>query len=308
MSYRGTGGGFSSDFRRGRDLPQNGAQNRRPFEASRNMSSDLDDKDHMRLPDINRERKQVHRREGKLKSRIPLPARNKQTQGNELNSREPQEGTGNNRTPNLNFPHYLNSDRPAGRDQRKARVNAVKRVKFYRNGDRHFRGVEMVVTRQRYRSFDTIVEDLSKAIPLPYGVRNVFSPGGSEITSLDQLEDGRHYICSSGDHLVKNVTYGEKQNRKPRSLGSESSTSSLVSSSSSHDSRFSGINGNSKPRVIIVVSERDKNKKCKVILNRKTIKSYEDVLKDISDMLKYPVKELRTLQGDKVGIIDNPFL
>lgn len=300
MSYRGTGGGFSSDFRRGRDLPQNGAQNRRPFEASRNMSSDLDDKDHMRLPDINRERKQVHRREGKLKSRIPLPARNKQTQGNELNSREPQEGTGNNRTPNLNFPHYLNSDRPAGRDQRKARVNAVKRVKFYRNGDRHFRGVEMVVTRQRYRSFDTIVEDLSKAIPLPYGVRNVFSPGGSEITSLDQLEDGRHYICSSGDHLVKNVTYGEKQNRKPRSLGSESSTSSLVSSSSSHDSRFSGINGNSKPRVIIVVSERDKNKKCKVILNRKTIKSYEDVLKDISDMLKYPVKELRTLQGDKV--------
>lgn len=60
----------------------------------------------------------------------------------------------------------------------------------------------------------------------------------------------------------------------------------------SYDLRFSGINGNLKFCVIIVVSECDKNKKCKVILNRKMIKSYEDVFKDIFDMLKYLVKEL----------------
>lgn len=27
---------------------------------------------------------------------------------------------------------------------------------------------------------------------------------------LDQLEDGRYYICLLGDYFVKNVIYGEK--------------------------------------------------------------------------------------------------
>ena len=161
----------------------------------------------------------------------------------------------------------------------------------------------MVVTRQRYRSFETIVDDLSKAIPLPYGVRNVFSPGGSVITTINQLEDGRHYVCSSGDQLIKNVSYGEKMKDKPRSLDVESFSGGSSHSSSSRDSKFGGNSDrNPKPRVITIVSERDRNKKCKILLNTKTVKSFDAVLKDISDMLKYSVKELRNLEGIKVRL------
>ena len=300
MSYRGAGRGYSNNYQR-RRAQQNGAQNGRPFPADSN--SDLDDNNRVRFPDIEREprERRSQKRDANLNSRIPLPTRNEEGATNDFNrGRDPRP-----RHFNPTNPEYPNSssDQPTGRDQRKSRVNAVKRVTFYRNGDKHFKGVEMVVTRQRYRSFDTIVEDLSKAIPLPYGVRTVFSPGGSMVTSINQLEDGRRYICSSGDQLIKNVNYGQKQKDKSRSLDVESSPSDASSlSSSSRDSKFGAGNGNPKPRVITVLSEYDKSKKCKVLLNRKTVKSFEDVLKDISDVLKYPVRELHTLQGEKVGI------
>ena len=302
MSYRGAGRGYSNNYQR-RRAQENGAQNGRPFPADSN--SDLDDNNRVRFPDIEREprERRSQKRNANLSSRIPLPtnARNEEGATNEFSR-------GRDTRPrhfNPTNPEYPNSslEQTAAREQRKSRVNAVKRVTFYRNGDKHFKGVEMVVTRQRYRSFDTIVEDLSKVIPLPYGVRTVFSPAGSTITNINQLEDGRHYICSSGDQLIKNVNYGQKQKDKSRSHDAESSPSEASSlSSSSRDSKFGAGNGNPKPRVITVMSEYDKSKKCKVLLNRKTVKSFEDVLKDISDVLKYPVRELYTLQGEKVGI------
>lgn len=304
MSHHGGGQSYRNNYHKRRAL-QNGAQNGGPFPVDN--TSDLDDNNsNIRFPDIDRdprERRSV-KRDAKLNSRIPLPARsNEINAGRDSNYGEPR----GRRNFNSSAPEYpIPGPEPqTGRDQRKSRVNAVKRVTFYRNGDKHFKGVEMVVTKQRYRSFDTIVEDLSKAIPLPYGVRTVFSPGGSTVESMSQLEDGRYYICSSGDQLIKNVDYGKKpkDKEKPRRLDGESSSeASSISTGSSRDSRFGGSNGNTKPRVVTVISENDKNKKCKLLLNRKTVKSYEDVLKDISDMLKFTVRELRTVDGDTVSI------
>ncbi|XP_020626240.1 echinoderm microtubule-associated protein-like 1 [Orbicella faveolata] len=297
MSYRGRG--YASTHQQRRAVPNGASHRGRPFPADSN--SDLEDNDHVRLPEIDknvRERR-PQKRDGKINSRIPLPARNNESVRNPP-AGDPRRARNSNSS-NPEFSNDSGSD-PVGKDQRRSRVNAVKRVTFYRNGDKHFKGVEMVVTRQRYRSFETIVEDLSKAIPLPYGVRNVFSPGGSAVTSIGQLEHGRHYICSSGDQLIKNVNYGKKPKEKPRSLDVESLSDGSSLSSSSRDSKFGGSNsdGNPKPRVITILSEHDRNKKCKILLNRKTVKSFEDVLKDISDMLKYTVKELRTLEGGKV--------
>ena len=298
MSYRGRG--YATTHQQRRALPNGGPHRGRPLPADSN--TDLEDNDHVRLPEIDKDvrERRPQKRDGKINSRIPLPARNNEGIRNPF-AGEPRRPRNFNSS-NPEFSNDSNSDL-VGRDQRRSRVNAVKRVTFYRNGDKHFKGVEMVVTRQRYRSFETIVEDLSKAIPLPYGVRNVFSPGGSAVTTISQLEDGRHYICSSGDQLIKNVNYGQRQKEKPRSLDVESLSDGSSLSSSSRDSKYGGsINsdGNPKPRVITILSEHDRNKKCKILLNRKTVKNFEDVLKDISDMLKYTVRELRTLEGGKV--------
>ena len=74
---------------------------------------------------------------------------------------------------------------------------------FYRNGDRFFAGLSYAVSRDRYRTLDSLMSDLTdsplgdKAI-LPTGVRHIFSlDGGVKVSSVDQLVDGMCYVCSS---------------------------------------------------------------------------------------------------------------
>ena len=76
-------------------------------------------------------------------------------------------------------------------------------MQFYRNGDRFFSGLTYAVSRDRYRTLDSLMSDLTdsplgdKAV-LPKGVRHIFSLDGSvKVTSVDQLVDGMCYVCSS---------------------------------------------------------------------------------------------------------------
>lgn len=167
--------------------------------------------------------------------------------------------------------------------------NMSKRVTFYRNGDKHFKGRPFIITKQRYRSFESLLEDLSRAIPLPYGVRNIFSPDGQIINSINELEDGGYYVCSSGDQLIRNMNYNaEKRKGKNNDIPSEGIQNiklSVPSDSSSNSSSPRTNNTTPKPRIIIIMN-KERNLKCKILLNRKTVKSYEDVLRDVSEMMK----------------------
>lgn len=71
----------------------------------------------------------------------------------------------------------------------------AKKVRFYRNGDRYFRGIVYAVANERFRTFDALLEDLTRSlsdnINLPHGVRFIFTIDGMrKVTSLDQLEEG----------------------------------------------------------------------------------------------------------------------
>lgn len=71
----------------------------------------------------------------------------------------------------------------------------AKKVRFYRNGDRYFKGIVYAVANDRFRTFDALLADLTRSlsdhINLPQGVRYIFTIDGSQkITSLDELEEG----------------------------------------------------------------------------------------------------------------------
>jgi len=76
-------------------------------------------------------------------------------------------------------------------------------VRLYRNGDVHFAGMNYPVSWERHRTLDALLEDLTRSVicdrtVLPQGVRFLFSTEtGRRITSLEQLEDGAGYVCSS---------------------------------------------------------------------------------------------------------------
>uniref|UniRef100_A0A672MHU1 Doublecortin domain-containing protein n=1 Tax=Sinocyclocheilus grahami TaxID=75366 RepID=A0A672MHU1_SINGR len=67
----------------------------------------------------------------------------------------------------------------------------AKRVRFYRNGDRYFKGIVYAISNDRFRSFDALLADLTRSlsdnINLPQGVRTIYTIDGSKITSMDQL-------------------------------------------------------------------------------------------------------------------------
>lgn len=72
----------------------------------------------------------------------------------------------------------------------------AKKVRFYRNGDRYFKGIVYAVANDRFRTFDSLLADLTRSlsdhINLPQGVRFIFTIDGvHKITSLDELEEGK---------------------------------------------------------------------------------------------------------------------
>ena len=72
----------------------------------------------------------------------------------------------------------------------------TKVVTFLKNGDPSY-SKTLQLTSHRYQRFDDLLQDLDKALNLPYGVRRVFTPDhASRVESINNLEDQGVYICA----------------------------------------------------------------------------------------------------------------
>lgn len=74
----------------------------------------------------------------------------------------------------------------------------AKKVRFYRNGDRYFKGLVYAVSSDRFRSYDALLMELTRSLSdnlyLPQGVRTIYSVDGSKkIGSMDELVEGRTF-------------------------------------------------------------------------------------------------------------------
>lgn len=72
----------------------------------------------------------------------------------------------------------------------------AKKARFYRNGDRYFKGLVFAISSDRFRSFDALLMELTRSLSdnvnLPQGVRTIYTIDGSrKVTSLDDLLEGR---------------------------------------------------------------------------------------------------------------------
>lgn len=87
----------------------------------------------------------------------------------------------------------------------------AKKVRFYRNGDRYFKGIVYAVANDRFRTFDALLADLTRSlsdhINLPQGVRFIFTiDGARKICTLDELEEGKHVLAGLKKPLHRYVT------------------------------------------------------------------------------------------------------
>ncbi|KAM9142371.1 serine/threonine-protein kinase DCLK2 isoform 1-T1 [Pangshura tecta] len=190
----------------------------------------------------------------------------------------------------------------------------AKKARFYRNGDRYFKGLVFAVSSDRFRSFDALLIELTRSLSdnvnLPQGVRTIYTIDGSrKLTNLEELVEGESYVCASNEpyrkvDYTKNVNPNWSVNIK---TGSARSLTSLTSMKSEVKESKDFI----KPKLVTVIRSGVKPRKAvRILLNKKTAHSFEQVLTDITEAIKLDsgiVKRLVTLDGKQVTCLQDFF-
>lgn len=202
----------------------------------------------------------------------------------------------------------------------------AKRVRFYRNGDRFYAGLIFAVSQDRYRNIDSLMADLT-ASPvcdrriLPQGIRHIFSLDGTrKISSISQLEEGQEYVCSSTPNFRRtdyprngfafwNMNRGSVFHLSGGSLSSRLAESPV---SGVDDGVGPGATVTAaaaerdfvRPRIVTIVRNGGRPRKCfRLLLNRKTAHSLQQVLADITEMIKLDngnVRKVFAISGKQV--------
>ncbi|KAM6972459.1 serine/threonine-protein kinase DCLK2 [Aplochiton taeniatus] len=189
----------------------------------------------------------------------------------------------------------------------------AKKVRFYRNGDKYFKGLVYAVSGDRFRSLDALLMELTRSLSdnvnLPQGVRTIYTvEGGKKISSLEELVEGESYVCASNEpyrrvDYTKNVNPNWSVNVKSGASRSLSSLSTLRSESAARDFI--------KPKLVTVIRSGVKPRKAvRILLNKKTAHSFDQVLTDITDAIKLDsgaVKRLYTLEGKQIVCLQDFF-
>ncbi|XP_030300549.1 oxygen-regulated protein 1 [Calypte anna] len=167
----------------------------------------------------------------------------------------------------------------------------AKRICFYKSGDPQFNGIKMVINNRSYKTFDALLDSLSKRVPLPFGVRNISTPKGRHsITSLEDLEDGKSYICSH-QRKMKPINL-EQASKKP--LPWQISRPVSAHEFGHRERKIT------TPKKMLVFKNGDVRLRRTVVLGKKNTHTFEAFLDHMSELMQYPVAKLYTTDGRKV--------
>ncbi|XP_034717482.1 uncharacterized protein LOC117937549 isoform X2 [Etheostoma cragini] len=174
-----------------------------------------------------------------------------------------------------------------------------KRVCFYKSGDPQFNGLRMVINNRTFKTFDALLDSLSKKVPLPFGVRNITTPRGVHaVHTLDELVDGKSYICSDS-RKVKPINLALARKKLPpwynaRPVSSRRRTVQQARS-------FPGQNIFVRtPKKLLVFRNGDPTVKHTVVLHKRTTLTFESILEHISELIQFQVVKLHTVDGRRV--------
>ncbi|TKR68240.1 hypothetical protein L596_024247 [Steinernema carpocapsae] len=185
----------------------------------------------------------------------------------------------------------------------------AKRVRFYRNGDQYYKGTWYAISTERVRSLKALMEDLTRqmsdSIALPHGVRYIFTVDGMDkIEHIADFKDGQSYVCSSSDNY-KRVDY--ENAREPIWCFAVPKFNGHLEASSLALGRTHAVtepNDFVFPRIITIIRNGVKPRRIvRHLLNKKTARTYVQVMQDITAVVKLDsgvVRKLFALNGRPV--------
>uniref|UniRef100_A0A158R5F9 Doublecortin domain-containing protein n=1 Tax=Syphacia muris TaxID=451379 RepID=A0A158R5F9_9BILA len=193
----------------------------------------------------------------------------------------------------------------------------AKTVFFYREGDVYYTGFRVPVSKARYRTIGSLLDDLSHSISMPFGVRRVTTPyGKTTIDSIDQLEHlGRYIVSSTKTVRPLNFSLINKidKNRKERATHSNRSnaTSSLwVVTSPRYKSklRSNRSNGTSylpqTAKQMLFVLNGKPSRTYRAVLNPARNKSFDALLEEVSEGLNVAIFKIYAYSGKRLNNLD----
>lgn len=217
-----------------------------------------------------------------------------------------------------------------------------KRIKFLINGNRFFRGIRYCLCTERIRSFDVLLQDLNRLIKdvnLPKGVQYIYTYGDKvrshKLSSLDEFKENRIYLVSSHDHYIDLDYTAISQGFDCGNSGFGYNHLSKSISYTAADQRLKGINGpfasssasnNSsrnqlkgvtdslpfiRPKLVnIIISGPKPREVIKLLLNKRSVHSYDQLLTDIqakSKTLLTPIRRVYAINGRKISKLKDFF-
>uniref|UniRef100_A0A665WJ31 Doublecortin domain-containing protein n=1 Tax=Echeneis naucrates TaxID=173247 RepID=A0A665WJ31_ECHNA len=180
-----------------------------------------------------------------------------------------------------------------------------KRVCFYKSGDSQFNGLRMVINNRSFKTFDALLDSLSKKVPLPFGVRNITTPRGVHaIYTLDELEDGKSYICSDS-RKVKPIDLALARKKLPPWYHARPASSRRQTVQQARF--FPGRSIHRQERVLVRTPKRlrifrngDPTVKHTVVLHKRTTPTFASMLEYLSELMQFHVVKLHTPDGRRV--------
>lgn len=191
----------------------------------------------------------------------------------------------------------------------------AKRVRFFRNGDKYYTGVVMAVTPERYRSFDSLASDLTRAlvssVTLPNGVRAIYTMDGRKVQSVSDLEDGKCYVVSGQGEIFKKVEYSSSKVRRGSSLSGLPQSPAATGTGSGTGRQTSAIPLCVKARIVTLIRHGTKPRKVlRLLLNKRNAPSLEHAMEAITEAVKLDtgaVRKVYTLSGQQITSLEQFF-
>ncbi|KAF3822466.1 hypothetical protein GH733_007840 [Mirounga leonina] len=176
----------------------------------------------------------------------------------------------------------------------------AKKISFYKSGDPQFGGVRVVVNPRSFKTFDALLDNLSRKVPLPFGVRNISTPRGRHsITRLEELEDGESYLCSHR-RKVQPVDL-DKARRRPRPWHSSRAITVQAQYSPPTGAAPAAAPGMLRaPRRLLVFRNGDPKMRRVVVMSRRVAQSFQAFLQHLTEVMRFPVTKLYATDGRKV--------
>lgn len=194
---------------------------------------------------------------------------------------------------------------------------------FYKDGDVNFAGVKLAVSSRLHPSIGSLQTELTtKMTDLPFGVRSIYTPRGRNcIQSMASLKNEGRYICSTFAGRAHGLDINRVSRDRVWNVASRPPSGKRAFNELLRDSPGGRaplrvtprrqawaaaaesdhvLYQTRTPKKVVVVLSGDPERRQTLLLYRRTLQTFEQVLEDLSEMFEMPVRKMYTMDGRMV--------